>query len=63
MEVTRVLFILTSLCCVHISSVFQRLTRQCLSLIKGLAGDDDVKARMGAAGIAPLIVLAMNNYK
>nr|CAD7588142.1 unnamed protein product [Timema genevievae] len=41
----------------------ERLTRHCLSLIKGLAGDDDVKARMGAAGIAPLIVLAMNNYK
>nr|CAD7409337.1 unnamed protein product [Timema cristinae] len=41
----------------------ERLTRQCLSLVKGLAGDDDVKARMGAAGIAPLIVLAMNNHK
>nr|CAD7199591.1 unnamed protein product [Timema douglasi]CAD7396268.1 unnamed protein product [Timema poppensis] len=63
MEITRVPFILTSLCCVHISSMFQRLTRQCLTLVKSLAGDDDVKARMGTAGIAPLIVLAMNNHK
>jgi hypothetical protein len=41
----------------------QKLNRLCLKLVKGLAGNDDVKARIVKQGIAPLIVLAMHRHE
>jgi hypothetical protein len=41
----------------------QKLNRLCLNLVKGLAGNDDVKARIVKQGIAPLIVSAMHQHE
>ncbi|XP_021913499.1 armadillo repeat-containing protein 6 homolog isoform X2 [Zootermopsis nevadensis] len=41
----------------------EKLNRLCLNLVKGLAGNDDVKARIVKQGIAPLIISAMHRHE
>lgn len=43
--------------------VFQKVNRQCLLLLKGLAGSDRVKDAIIQNGAATLIIGAMNRHK
>ncbi|PSN34753.1 Armadillo repeat-containing protein 6 [Blattella germanica] len=41
----------------------EKINRQCLKLVKGLAGNDDVKVHIVQKGIGPLIVSSMHRHE